>query len=328
MSEKIKRADSYLKDRRFDEAYANYENIFQNFDEGRYDYGVRNFLFASISIGARVYGSAADLVKKEDFEKMVDLFYAHKDIFTSKQQSYLEAIKNKEFAVIGEGHVDVDLSDSRRYRFAETVLAKRTSRFTVIIEQSNDVGNQAAILRTAECLGIQNVWLVNTELNGNVFARKSISKGTDAFLSIQRIHSSEECVQKLKAENKIIWATDLSDESVPLEEIDEIPENVAVVFGNEKNGCSEEVLAAADKRIYIPINGFAQSLNVGVAAAIIMKELLNKCPEAVGDLTTEEKQKLRKIWFEKLGASPSQIQSLLENPPPPLESLRERIRRI
>ena len=82
-----------------------------------------------------------------------------------------------------------------------------------------------------------------------------------------------------------------------------VPERLAIVFGTESVGCTETIFAAADLRVYLPLRGFADSLNLSVAAALVMHELFHLCPEAVGATAPAERDALRAKWFTQLAAA-------------------------
>lgn len=130
----------------------------------------------------------------------------------------------------------------------------------------------------------------------------------------------------MKNDGRAIWATDLSSDSVSLEEPGfSVPEKVAIVMGNETDGVSKEMLEAAEKRIYLPIHGFSESLNLGIASALVLQKLFYLCPGARGNLTEDEKEVLRKDWYSKLAKNDVQellYTSYLERPPPILDELR------
>jgi tRNA C32,U32 (ribose-2'-O)-methylase TrmJ len=84
-----------------------------------------------------------------------------------------------------------------------------------------------------------------------------------------------------------------------------IPEKLAIVMGRETDGCTAEILAAADKRVYIPLYGFTESLNMSVAAAMLIQWVMLRCPESRGDIPTEEKQQIREKWLSTLAKSDS-----------------------
>lgn len=218
-----------------------------------------------------------------------------------------------------------------RLRLAEAILAKRTNRFSLVLEGLYDDFNQQAIIRTADSFGVQNVHVV---AGGPIKYSKnrvsaSITKNLMPYMSIHQYETTKECIEALKASGHQIWATDLSPEAVKLDDSANdliVPEKLAVVFGKEISGCSEEILAAADKRVFIPLYGFAESLNVTVAAALMLQTLFSKCPEARGNLNDAEKASLRQIWYKQLARSSPRkhelFQSFLVNPPPPLDDIR------
>ncbi|KAL0484475.1 hypothetical protein AKO1_005124 [Acrasis kona] len=215
----------------------------------------------------------------------------------------------------------------RRLKRAEAVLRARTTRITLVIEQSYDPHNQYACLRTAESLGIQNVMVVNPLSNREYGSRRKVSKGKGDWLNVEYFDTTTECIKALRDRGIEIWVTDLSLGAQSLDEAGIVlPKKVAVVMGKEADGASEEILNAADKRIYLPIYGFGESLNLSVATAMVLQKLFFICPEARGDMSEEERNELRKDWYNKLARDdPKKLQEYpkwLEHPPLPVEDLR------
>jgi len=219
-----------------------------------------------------------------------------------------------------------DPKGPRRLRVAETVLSRRTNQVALVLERCFNNLNHQAVLRTAECLGIQYIYAVNPVESKRQKISKKLTKGNDSWLTIKRYDTTTECITDLQAEGREIWATDLSQESVSLEGEDfVIPPKVAIVVGNETDGVSQEMLNAAEKRIYLPIHGFSESLNLGVASALVLQRILSMCPKARGNLTTEEKSKIRKDWYLKLANNDKQealFTKWLDHPPAPIDDLR------
>ena len=81
-----------------------------------------------------------------------------------------------------------------------------------------------------------------------------------------------------------------------------IPEKIAIVFGTEAVGCTTEMLNAADLRVYLPLRGFADSLNLSVATALVVHQLFVLDPTLVGAMSEEERRALREKWFTKLAS--------------------------
>jgi len=330
--------------------------------------------------------------------------------------------------------------ENRVLRKAETVIQGRTSRVIVVVERCVDDHNYSAIIRTAEALGVQHIWLIdpvvenaelqleppekvpvhelqattpdseNTERSSkfgvvwhkleqkwralltigakttnlgffdtedaaaraydnaaashglplNFASPKSgdedgdgaadgasplgytaphryehnmFAKRATEWVTLREFATTAECVEALRLDNRMIWATDLSQHAVCLTQEaleaadnqeaaataasgqshgrdapkgtaprDVVPERLAVVFGTESVGCTAEILAAADRRVYLPLRGFADSLNLSVSAALVLQQLFHLSPGVVASMPEAERHELRAQWFPKVGA--------------------------
>lgn len=218
----------------------------------------------------------------------------------------------------------------RRLRLVESILQARSSRFSIVLELTHNGKNEQAILRTAEALGVQHVDIIrNPDMKDEEYSiSRKITKGTDSFLTIREFQTTSDCIKALKQDGRTIWATDLSPQAVPLdlEAVGPVPNRVAIVFGRESDGCSEQILQAAARRVYIPLFGFSDSLNLSVATAMVMQKAFMICPEARGDLSAGEKKELRREWYQKLTkdgeGKMAEYEKYLETPPAPLADIR------
>ncbi len=189
------------------------------------------------------------------------------------------------------------LAPGRRARIDE-VVAGRTRTLTVVLEAFCDPQNVNAVLRTCEAAGVQEVHVVEGPMK--LYDRhKKISQNADKWLEVRRWRSSGECLPHLEARGFRIYATHLGDGAVPLGALS-FAEPVALVFGNESRGVSEEALRRAHARFAIPMRGFVQSLNVSVAAAVSLFRAVER-REAErgrhGDLSEEEARALRERFY-------------------------------
>ncbi|KAJ0405960.1 hypothetical protein P43SY_005526 [Pythium insidiosum] len=211
----------------------------------------------------------------------------------------------------------------RRIRKAETVLQRRTTRIVLVIESSCDLFNQQAVLRTAECMGIQHVYIVEPAFYKDPGHRRIARQAAD-WLTIHRFKTTEECIRALLSDGYEIWATDLSQEAISLEDADslEVPERLAIVMGRETDGVSQAMLAAAARRVYLPIHGFADSLNLNVATGMVLQQLFALCPEARGAMTPAERDELRAVWFRRMAKRGDDTEALIRCPPRPYGDLR------
>ena len=157
------------------------------------------------------------------------------------------------------------LEPERKARI-DAVVAHRTRTLTVVMEAFCDPQNVNAVLRTCEAFGVQELHAVEGPMKP-YDRNKKISQNADKWLDVRRWSSTRECLGHLKAEGYAIYATHLDEGSRPLATLP-FAGKVALVFGNEHRGVSDEALALADASYVIPMRGFVQSLNVSVAAAI------------------------------------------------------------
>jgi tRNA (guanosine-2'-O-)-methyltransferase len=165
------------------------------------------------------------------------------------------------------------LVPARRARVDE-VVAGRTRTLTVVMESFCDPQNVNAVLRTCEAFGIQELHAVEGPMKPYE-RNKKISQNADKWLDVRRWTSTGECLRHLRAEGFAIYATHLDERARPVGELS-FAGKVALVFGNEHRGVSDEALALADATYAIPMRGFVQSLNVSVAAAISLAKAVER----------------------------------------------------
>jgi len=189
------------------------------------------------------------------------------------------------------------LLPERRARIDE-VVAHRTRTLTVVMEALCDPQNVNAVLRTCEAFGVQAVHVVEGPMK--VYdPNKKISQNADKWLDVRRWSSTRDCLGFLKAEGFRIYATHLGQDSVSLGDLSFEP-RVALVFGNEHRGVSDEAAALADVNFTIPMFGFSQSFNVSVAAAITLARAVDRRTAERGrhgDLDEGEAQALRERFY-------------------------------
>lgn len=164
-----------------------------------------------------------------------------------------------------------------RKKKLEDLHARRFSDLCIILENVDDPHNLGAILRSCDAVGVGEVHLVYTkgkpprmrELRSNAAA--SAAK----WLSITTWDSVSACVGKIRAQGKQILVTSLAVKGKPQWEYD-LRGSTAIVVGNEHEGVSSEFFEVAAGIITIPMRGMVESLNVSVAAAVILEEALRQ----------------------------------------------------
>ncbi len=165
--------------------------------------------------------------------------------------------------------------NTRRQQRIQRVVAQRQNGIIVVLEDIHDPHNSAAILRTCDAMGIQNVWYIfeNEEAYNPVKVGKATSSSANKWLDFHIFSSTRECIRALKKSGYHVIVSALSDDSVSLEDYRCTEKKVAIFVGNEHRGISDEALTHADTILKIPMLGFVQSLNVSVAAAMMLWEI-------------------------------------------------------
>lgn len=165
--------------------------------------------------------------------------------------------------------------NTERREKIERVVQERQRGVTVVLEDIHDPHNVAAILRTCDAFGIQNIVCVyeKEEYVNPKRVGKASSSSANKWLDFTIYRSSVECAQALKAQGYRLFVTMLDETAASLYDTDMSIEPIALVFGNEHAGVSTVMCQASDVKLYIPMKGMVQSLNVSVTAAICIVEL-------------------------------------------------------
>ncbi len=182
-----------------------------------------------------------------------------------------------------------------------SVLSRRQPDLTVVMENIHDPHNVSAIFRTCDAVGVLQVELVYTEEKFPTIGKKS-SSSANKWLLRRKHRSRKECIKTLKNEGFVIYATHLGNQSHSLYELS-LVQKVALVFGNEHRGVSDEMASLADGNFVIPMMGMIQSLNVSVAAAVSLYEALRQRSLAgqfdTPKLAKENLGRLTDVWLRR-----------------------------
>lgn len=177
------------------------------------------------------------------------------------------------------------------------VLQKRQANLTVVLENVQDPHNISAVMRTCDAVGIQDIYVVTTKIPRHKKWGYKSSSSALKWLTIHKFDSIEECVKELRKKYSKILTTHLSSDAISLHDIN-FTESVALVFGNEHAGVSEEFREVADGNFIIPQMGIVQSLNISVACAVSIYEAM--------------RQKMKAGHYEKASLPPAQMDALLQ----------------
>ncbi|MBI2601640.1 MAG: RNA methyltransferase [Deltaproteobacteria bacterium] len=168
------------------------------------------------------------------------------------------------------------LTDARRQRMIKTA-GQRTKHVRLIMQDVHNPHNVAACLRSAEAFGLQDVHVVTL---GETFRASSVAKGVGHWIHIHKHASIASCVEDLRQSGfRIVSA--MPDPNV--HSLSQVPVDhpLAVLFGNEHAGISEEWKPYVDSFFTIPMVGMVESLNISVSAAITLYTLTQRCREVL-----------------------------------------------
>ena len=166
------------------------------------------------------------------------------------------------------------MTPERRERLL-SVLNKRQNDLTVVLENVFDPHNISAVMRTCDAVGIQDVYVLNTKIPRHKKWGAKSSSSAAKWLTIHQYTDAQECFAALRRNYKLILTTHLSSDAISLHSID-FTQPIALVFGNEHSGVSDEIRALADGNFIIPQAGIIKSLNISVACAVTVYEALRQ----------------------------------------------------
>ncbi len=182
----------------------------------------------------------------------------------------------------------------------ERVLSFRQPDLHVVLEEVTNTHNASAVARTCDAAGILHLDIISSEREPFP-VNKAISTRAEKWLHFTYYPSTRKCLTQLKKKGFKIAATQLGDESLPYTDLD-YTQPIALVFGNESEGISDEGLELADYMIKIPMFGMAQSLNLSVSVGILLYEAirqrLQKNEKKQSHLSKKEFETFRKKWLD------------------------------
>jgi tRNA (guanosine-2'-O-)-methyltransferase len=155
------------------------------------------------------------------------------------------------------------------------VLNKRQPDLTVVLENVQDPHNISAVMRTCDAVGIQEIYVLNNKIPRHKKWGARSSSSAAKWLTVHQFSDAAECMAALRKKYEKIMTTHLATDAVSLYDIN-FTGSVALVFGNEHSGVSEEVRALAHGNFIIPQMGIIRSLNISVACAVSIYEALRQ----------------------------------------------------
>ena len=134
-------------------------------------------------------------------------------------------------------------------------------------------------MRTCDAVGVQDLYVLTTIIPRHKRFGKNSAASAAKWLTIHQYDNTAECMEAVRRQCDKIYATHLGVSSSSLYELD-LTQHVALVFGNEHAGVTNECLGYCDGNFIIPQVGMVQSLNISVACAITLYEALRQRQQA------------------------------------------------
>lgn len=186
-------------------------------------------------------------------------------------------------------------SENKRQLF-DRLVQNRTRHISVVLEDIFQSHNASAVLRSCDCFGVQDVHVVQ---NRNAYCPNSeVSMGSDKWVDYYAHPSIQQTYDELHQKGYKIVATLPHENDTMIGDLD-ISQPVALVFGTELTGLTQEAIAGADAYVKIPMYGFTESFNISVCAALSLfslTERMRKDPSIAWQLSEEEQITLKLYW--------------------------------
>ena len=152
-----------------------------------------------------------------------------------------------------------------------SVLSKRQTDLTVVLENVFDPHNISAVMRTCDAVGIQEIFILTNRIPRHKKWGARSSSSAAKWLTIHQFEDAAKCFSVLRSRYEAIYTTHLSSDAVGLHEMN-LTRPTALVFGHEHSGVSDEIRGMADGNFIIPQVGIIRSLNISVACAVTLYE--------------------------------------------------------
>jgi tRNA (guanosine-2'-O-)-methyltransferase len=192
------------------------------------------------------------------------------------------------------------MTPEREKRISD-VLHHRQPGLAVVLENVFDPHNISAVMRSCDAVGIQDIFVLNTKIPKHKKWGRRSSSSAAKWLTVHEFDNSNECFTELRKRFDKILTTHLSTDAVSVFDI-RFTDRIALVFGNEHDGVSEESRSLADGNFIIPQVGMIKSLNISVACAVTIYEAFRQKKEAgqyqQSQLDPKRFDQLYKYWEE------------------------------
>ena len=193
------------------------------------------------------------------------------------------------------------ISDNKKEKF-DKVIDTRTRHFTVVLEDIYQSQNASAVLRTAECFGVQDIHVIEDKYKFDV--NPDVVMGATKWLTLHKYRNAENntatCFSALRNKGYKIVATSPHARGYTMYDLP-LDQKTALVFGTELKGLSQYAMDNADDYVAIPLYGFTESFNISVTAALFIQYFTEKIRRQGINwgLTDDEKTEILLQWAKK-----------------------------
>ena len=156
-----------------------------------------------------------------------------------------------------------------RFARINQMLDNRQPDLTLCLDQVHKTNNIAAVIRSADAVGVHQIHAIWPEIEMRVSG--NTASGSQQWVKTIKHYTVDEAFSAFRQQGMQIIATNFSAEAIDFREVD-YTRPTAIILGHEKDGVSAEALALADQQVIIPMVGMVQSLNVSVAAGLLLFE--------------------------------------------------------
>jgi tRNA (guanosine-2'-O-)-methyltransferase len=189
--------------------------------------------------------------------------------------------------------------------FIENVLDQRTRYVTVVLENIYQSQNASAVIRTCECMGLQDIHVIENTSRYEINRR--VLKGSEKWITLNRYrtpdaNNTEVAIDELRNKGYALYAADPAIEGISIDEIQIDQKPIAIIFGNELHGISDYAKKNCDELVRVPMYGFTESLNISVSVALSLQSILSRLRKSDVNffLSDSEKEDLRLLWYKKI----------------------------
>lgn len=189
-----------------------------------------------------------------------------------------------------------------RLELFERMLEQRTRYLTVVLEDIFQPQNASAVVRTADCFGLQEIYVI--ENHNRFVVDREVAMGASKWIDIVKFNGKEnntmEAITHLRRKGYRIVGTSPHEDGVNLEDYDLAKGRTALFMGTELSGISSLIRQEADGFLKIPMYGFTESLNISVSAAILLHDLTHRLrfhSRLDWHLTPDEREETMLNWL-------------------------------